>query len=154
MSFYNTNTLPNFTVKDPILSLTKNLLALKSGIVQPITSTVNSNSPVTYTAEQICNGAIIRTGTLGGSITDTWPTAQEIISEVESRLKSIKGYTSSIRVGDNFPLVIINNTNDEINFTGGVGVENNFNSIIDGDARLGQIIVTSLDPPTLYVDGL
>jgi hypothetical protein len=153
MSFYNTQTLPIFTVKDPILSLTKNVLALQSGIVQPITSIVTSNSSVTYTAEQILNGSIIRYGTTSG-VTDTWPSAAEIVSEMEKRLRAIKGQTVSVRIGDNVPLVIVNRTNDDLDFTGGFNVENDFNSIPSNQARLGQISVIGLNPPKLYVDDL
>ncbi len=153
MAFYNTQTLPIFKVQDPLLSLTKNVLALQSGIVQPIKSLIESDSPVTYTAQQVLNGSIIRSGTTNG-VTDTWPSAEEIVLEIEKRLKAIKGQSVSVRVGDNVPLIIINKTNDGLDFTGGVNVENDFNSISSNQARLGQIIVIGLNPAKLYVDGL
>ena len=154
MSFYNTQTLPNFTVKDPVLKITQNLLALQSGIVQPVISTINSSVGVTYTAQQVLNGSIVRTGTTAGTVTDTFPTAAEIISEMEHILTKIKGYPVSVVVGDNFPLIIVNNTNNDVEFNSGAGINNNFSTLSSSDAYRAQLIVTNLSPATIYLDNL
>jgi len=154
MSFYNTQTLPTFNVKDPILSLTKNVLALQTGIVQPVVSTITNNSGVTYTAQQVLNGSIVRLGSTPGTVTDTFPSAAAIVSEMENILTKIKGYQVRVAVGDNFPLVIVNNTPNDLQFSSGSGVLNTFSTVNSEEAYRAQLIVINLDPIQIYIDNL
>lgn len=154
MSFYDTQNLPNFTVQDPITRLTESVAILQEGIVQPAVATINSTVDVNYTAAQVLSGCINRTGATPGNVTDTFPSAASIIDEMSRILNKIKGYPVTIKVGDYFPLTIVNNTPNDVEFNSGVGITNDFSTVQSGYALRAQLVVTNTNPATIYIDNL
>ncbi len=95
--FYQTQNLATFKVQNPMNLIQSKLQLYNSTISSPLSASVydNTNS-VLYTAIDLLNGYIIRTGHTG-NITDQFDTASNIIEQLRIRYTSItnKAYSST-----------------------------------------------------------
>jgi hypothetical protein len=153
MSGYNVQNPPLFKVRDPLSLLQGDIAQLESQIVTPHTATVNAAGNTTYSTEDLLSNTIIRTGCIA-DVTDTFPTATQIIESMERKLIAIRGQDVTVKAGDYMPLTVVNQSGFEVAFTTSVGVSGTFNTVPSQEARIGYIIVVSTNPAAVYVDQL
>ncbi len=97
MGFYQTENLATFKVQNPMNLIQSKLQLYNSTISAPLSAAVyDNNNSVLYTAIDLLNGYIIRTGHLGNR-TDEFDTASNIIEQLRIRYTSItnKAYSST-----------------------------------------------------------
>ena len=107
---------------DPLNQLQEKVQFLQNGFFQPTSgsssNTINSDIGVTLTVEQLVLGQFLtRTGAPGAPITDTTPSATELITFLTK-------YTSPFPVSTGFAFNIAynNQTGQTVNLTGGTGI--------------------------------
>jgi len=134
MSFYNVENPLRIIQSDPSYRVTKNISFLQSGFQQP--DGTNSNSTVddsklvfgtlTYSAENLINRYIERTGNAGISTLEITPSAFEIIHTLNQNQaihQDAHGfYPTHIRKGFYFDFCIYNETDHIISLVPGLGV--------------------------------
>ena len=134
MSFYNVENPQRIIQSDPSYRVTKNISFLQSGFQQPDGN--NSNSTVddsklvlgtlTYSAENLINRYIERTGNAGIPTLESTPSAFEIIytlNQNQAIHQDAYGFVpTSVRKGFYFDFCIYNETDHLISLVPGVGV--------------------------------
>jgi len=165
MSFYNVENPLRIIQNDPSYRVQKNISFLQSGFQQPDGN--NSNATVedsklvfgglTYSAENLINRYIERTGSAGISTLESTPSAFEIIytlNQNQAIHQDAHGFfPTPVRKGFYFDFCIYNETDHLIYLFPGVGVR--FGGIVStgpsiNPEAIGQfrVIVTNATPST------
>ena len=151
MSFYNVSNPQRVIQADPAYRVQKNVSFLQSGFQQPdgnsSSATVDDSKVVfgglTYTAENLINRYIERTGNYGGLTLDYTPSAFEIVHTLNQNQSihqdSHLAAETPVRKGFYFDFHIYNETDHQIMLQPGDGV------------RFGFLVATG---PVINPDGL
>ncbi len=121
MAFYDTVNLPNFSSFNPQLAIQIDINLIKSSIhLPPGQAVYNSDSGVTYSAGDLLQGYIIRTGLDGNnSVNDSFDSASNIVAAVQERCLAVHNL-ETIPNGTSFECILYNN----VSSTGSVNNEN------------------------------
>lgn len=151
MSFYNTQTPDRFVVQAPEVLNAQNVQFLLSGFQQPTygasVNSINSTSAATYTAANLINGYVARSG--AGTFTDTLPLASDLITALNNN-QSIRAnnqlpYSKGVQVGFNFQFAIVNSTGNTLTLQGNTGLtlKGTTQTIANGAIGIFQVYITS-----------
>ncbi len=151
MSFYNTQTPDRFVVQAPEVLNAQNVQFLLSGFQQPTYGTsanaVTTASNQTYTASNLINGYVARSGS--GTFTDTLPLGLDLITALNNdqsiRANNQLPYAKGVQVGFNFQFAVINSTGNTLTLQGNTGLtlKGTTQTIANGALGVFQVYVTS-----------
>jgi hypothetical protein len=144
MSFYDISTNPqDFDVQSPEKILSGKIQMLQNEFYAPDPYNIQSAVSVNWTADQLINNCVIRSGTFGGGVTDNLPSASSIVTAINNKMTKLTGREFVCSPGFHFYITVVNQGTDLLDFNLGAGCNGTFSSVDSNEARVTSIIVVN-----------